>query len=42
MNISIAKELAAIFDSSQPTKILTIEASGIAVAAFCALELNIP
>ena len=38
----IGKELAAIFYSFQPTKILTIEASGIAVAAFCALELNIP
>jgi len=38
----IGKELASIFKDFQPTKILTIEASGIATAAFCALELNIP
>lgn len=38
----IGKEFASIFRDSCPTKILTIEASGISIAAFCAYELQIP
>jgi len=38
----IGKAMAGIFRKCQPTKIITIEASGIPIAAFCALELQIP
>ena len=38
----IGKEFASIFGKYHPSKIITIEASGIAVAAFCAFELQIP
>jgi len=38
----IGKELASIFRDCKPTKIITIETSGIPIAAFSALELQIP
>ena len=38
----IGKEFAAIFGRHNPTKILTIEAAGIPIAALTALELDIP
>jgi xanthine phosphoribosyltransferase len=38
----IGKEFARVFFDCQPTKIITIESSGIPIAAFCALELQIP
>lgn len=38
----LAKEFAAHFDLSQVTKILTAEASGIALAAVCAYQYGIP
>ena len=38
----IGKEFAKIFRDHKPTKILTPEASGIPMAAFTALELEIP
>ena len=38
----IGKELAAIFNDSHPTKIITLESSGISIATCCALELQIP
>lgn len=38
----IGKEFAAIFKNCNPTKIVTIEASGISIATMCALELQIP
>jgi len=38
----IGKELVSIFKDYTPTKIITIETSGIPIAAFCALELQIP
>lgn len=38
----IGKEMARIFKDCAPTKIITIETSGIAIAAFSALELQIP
>ena len=36
------KALAAVFADCRPTKIITIETSGVPFAAFCALELQIP
>jgi len=39
---NIGKEFAAIFKDCLPTKIITIEASGIPIATMCALELQIP
>jgi len=38
----IGKKFSSIFSEYSPTKIITIEASGISVAAFTALELQIP
>jgi xanthine phosphoribosyltransferase len=38
----IGKEFAGIFRGKKPTKILTIEASGIPIAALTAVELDIP
>ncbi|MCL2051029.1 MAG: xanthine phosphoribosyltransferase [Lachnospiraceae bacterium] len=38
----IGKEFAKVFKDLKPTKIITIEASGIPMAALCALELGIP
>lgn len=38
----IGKEFASIFKNCFPTKIITIETSGISIAAFCAFELQIP
>ena len=38
----IGKAFAEIFCEQKPTKILTIEASGIPIAALTAMELNIP
>ncbi|MCL2851928.1 MAG: xanthine phosphoribosyltransferase [Defluviitaleaceae bacterium] len=38
----IGKEFAAIFGGQCPTKILTIEAAGIPIAAMTSLELDIP
>jgi xanthine phosphoribosyltransferase len=38
----MGKELSSIFKNCYPSKILTIEASGIAIAASCALELRLP
>jgi len=38
----IGKEFAAIFRGQKPTKIMTAEASGIPMAAFTALALDIP
>jgi len=38
----IGKEFANIFSACHPSKIVTIEASGISIAAYCALELQIP
>jgi len=39
---NIGKEFATIFKDCRPTKILTIEASGIPIATMCAFELQIP
>ena len=38
----IGKEFAGLFSGEKITKVLTIEASGIAVACFAAHELNVP
>ena len=38
----IGKEFVSIFSDYHPTKIITIEASGISIATVCALELKIP
>ncbi len=38
----IGKEFKAIFDGEDITKIITIEASGIAIACFAALHFNVP
>jgi len=38
----IGREFASVFGASKPTKILTIEAAGIPIAAMTALELDIP
>ena len=38
----IGKEFASVFREQKPTKIMTVEASGIAMAAFTAFELKIP
>ena len=38
----IGKEFASIFREYNPTKIMTVEASGIPMASFTALELGIP
>ena len=38
----IGKEFASIFKNQKPTKIMTVEASGIAMAGFTALELKVP
>ncbi len=38
----MGKEIARLFKDSNPTKILTIEASGIAIAVAAAYEMNIP
>lgn len=38
----IGKEFANIFRECKPTKIITVEASGIHIATVCALELQIP
>ena len=38
----IGKEFASVFGPQKPTKIMTVEASGIPFAAFCAYELQIP
>ena len=38
----IGKEFASVFRAYKPTKVITVEASGIPFAAFCAFELGIP
>ena len=38
----IGKEFASVFNVYQPTKIITVEASGIPIATVTAMELNIP
>lgn len=38
----IGKEFARIFAPVNPTKVLTVESSGIAMSVFAALELNVP
>lgn len=39
---AMGKEIAEIFKGENITKILTIESSGIAIATFAALELDVP
>jgi len=38
----IGKEFASIFTDCRPTKIFTIEASGISIATMCAIEMQVP
>lgn len=40
--VEMGKEYRRLFESSKITKILTVEASGIAIATIAALEFNVP